>query len=292
MIKTSIGVESVPLCSVIMNCYNSEIYLKEAVSSVIDQNYTNWEVIFWDNQSTDRSAAILKGFQDRRIKYFYAASHTPLGVARNLALEKAQGKYIAFLDCDDKWMPDKLLKQIHACENDPAIVLSYTVCKDIISDGTPIHYKVKSRRRSDSLQFSDLIVNNSISWQTVLIRADILKTIGGFNNAYQFCEDYDIILKAFHLGKFHFVNEPLSCYRIHPNNESHRIKYRNHIEVIDIMHYWLNKIPDNSVKKLINNQIHFQAFSIRYELIKNRWIKKLFLYEWKLSNFLGNLIYY
>nr|MCH9813328.1 glycosyltransferase [Campylobacterota bacterium] len=74
-----------PLVSVVINCYNSDTYLKEAIESVFNQTYQNWEIIFWDNQSTDRSAEIIKSYNDNRIKYFYAPVHTPLGEARNLA---------------------------------------------------------------------------------------------------------------------------------------------------------------------------------------------------------------
>lgn len=76
-----------PLVSVIMNCYNSETYLKDAIA----QTYENWEIIFWDNQSIDKSPKIVKSYTDKRIKYFYAPEHTLLGEARNKAIEKADG---------------------------------------------------------------------------------------------------------------------------------------------------------------------------------------------------------
>ena len=101
-----------PLVSIIMNCYNGEKYLKHSIKSIINQKYVNWELIFWDNKSTDNSAKILKKFKDKRIKYFYAKKKTVLYKARNLALKKAKGKFIAFLDVDDLWTKDKLSKQI------------------------------------------------------------------------------------------------------------------------------------------------------------------------------------
>ena len=101
-----------PLVSVIMNCRNCEKYLKEAVDSVLSQTYQNWEIIFWDNQSTDSSAVIFKAYNDPRLRYYLAPEYTPLGGARNLAMQKANGEFIAFLDCDDIWLPLKLEKQI------------------------------------------------------------------------------------------------------------------------------------------------------------------------------------
>ena len=76
-----------PLVSVIMNCFNGEKYLREAIDSVQAQTYENWELIFWDNQSTDVSAGIVKSFDDPRIYYFYAPKHTHLYEARNYAIE-------------------------------------------------------------------------------------------------------------------------------------------------------------------------------------------------------------
>ena len=102
-----------PLVSVVINCFNGEKYLKEAVDSVINQTYKNWEIIFWDNQSTDKSAEIFKSYQDKRLKYYLATSHTKiLYEARNNALKKTNGDFIAFLDVDDWWLPDKLEQQI------------------------------------------------------------------------------------------------------------------------------------------------------------------------------------
>jgi len=77
-----------PLVSVVMNCYNGEKYLREAIESVLTQTCQNWEIIFWDNQSTDRSAEIFKSYADPRLKYFYAPKHTWLYEARNYAIEK------------------------------------------------------------------------------------------------------------------------------------------------------------------------------------------------------------
>ena len=92
-----------PLVSIIMNCYNGEKYLREALNSVIEQTFQNWELIFWDNQSSDRSAFVFKRYDEKRFKYFYSPKHTLLYEARNYAIEKASGEFYAFLDVDDWW---------------------------------------------------------------------------------------------------------------------------------------------------------------------------------------------
>ena len=100
------------LVSVIINCYNGEEFLSLAIDSVLAQTYENWELIFWDNQSTDSSKAIFESYNDRRLKYFFAPEHTDLGGARANAFKYLCGDFIAILDADDMWLPTKLEKQI------------------------------------------------------------------------------------------------------------------------------------------------------------------------------------
>ena len=100
-----------------MNCYNGEEFLKDALESVKAQTYKNWELIFWDNQSNDKSAEVFKMYDDQRFKYFYAPTHSLLSEARNYAIEESTGEFLAFLDVDDWWNPDKLEKQIPLFED-------------------------------------------------------------------------------------------------------------------------------------------------------------------------------
>ena len=100
------------LVSIIMPNYNSEKYLKNTISSVINQTYQNWELLFVDDCSTDNSLAVVRFFKDERIKIFQNATNSGAAISRNYALRMARGKWIAFLDSDDLWAPEKLEKQI------------------------------------------------------------------------------------------------------------------------------------------------------------------------------------
>ena len=100
-----------PLVSIIMNCLNCSRYLKEAMDSVYAQTYQNWEIIFWDNASTDKSGEIARSYGEK-VRYFSEIETITLFAARNNALRQARGEFIAFLDCDDVWLPEKLEKQI------------------------------------------------------------------------------------------------------------------------------------------------------------------------------------
>ena len=123
--------EDSALVSILMNCYNCERYLEEAVQSVLNQTYQNWELILWDNQSKDSSSKVYKKFNDTRLKYFFSDKHTDLGGARAKAFKYLKGDYVAVLDSDDLWFPDKLEKQLKLFSNpEVGIVISDTLFFD------------------------------------------------------------------------------------------------------------------------------------------------------------------
>ena len=120
--KTTIN----PLVSVIVNCHNGEKYLEHSIKSIINQSYKNWEIIFWDNISSDNSNVIIKNFNDERIRCFKSDTFTNLYEARNLAIKKAEGVYVCFLDVDDFWTEDKLEHQIKFMEKNKEYDIQYS----------------------------------------------------------------------------------------------------------------------------------------------------------------------
>ena len=100
------------LVSIILNCYNGEKFLAEALLSLKNQTYKNWELIFWDNRSTDSSKEIVFSFKFKNLRYFLSKKHTTLYEARNLAIKKVKGKFICFIDADDLWEKDKIKNQL------------------------------------------------------------------------------------------------------------------------------------------------------------------------------------
>ena len=103
-----------PLVSVIMPAYNAEKYISESIESVLTQSYQNWELLITDDRSNDNTQQIVEEYcaRDKRIKYFINKENGGAGVARNNSIENASGRFIAFLDADDQWLPEKLTKQI------------------------------------------------------------------------------------------------------------------------------------------------------------------------------------
>src|SRR5438445_5087534 len=123
-----------PAVSVIMNCLNGAPYLTEALQSVFAQTFTDWEVIFWDDASTDCSAAIARSFGEK-VRYFKGPGGQPLGASRNLAFGQAEGRYLAILDTDDTWEASKLMRQVAFLEKHPEIDLLASDCWHIDASG-------------------------------------------------------------------------------------------------------------------------------------------------------------
>ena len=100
------------LVSIIMPSWNTERFIAETIQSVLDQTYTNWELIIVDDCSSDNTDDIVASFKDNRIKYFHNEKNSGAALTRNRAMREAQGEWIAFLDSDDLWTPEKLEHQI------------------------------------------------------------------------------------------------------------------------------------------------------------------------------------
>ena len=146
-----------------MNTHNGEDFLKEALESVLVQTYENFEIIFWDNCSDDNTQKIVNSYHDKRIKYFYSDEFTPLGEARNRAIDKSNGDLIAFLDCDDVWMSNKLELQVPVFDNkDIGIVISDTIFFDKkwrnASDEVALRTAILSTWRNRETKIKNIII--------------------------------------------------------------------------------------------------------------------------------------
>lgn len=202
-----------PLVSVVMNCLNGEKYLREAIDSVYAQSYPNWEIVFWDNASSDHSGEIARAF-DGRLRYFRGDETIPLGAARNRALREAKGSLIAFLDCDDLWLPEKLEKQVPLFD-DPEVGLVYSDTlffnqagdeKRLYSDKQPYRGRC----------FRELLTNYIISLETAMVRREALDDLEyWFDDRFQVIEEFDLFVRIGMDWKIDYVPEVLGKWRVH-----------------------------------------------------------------------------
>jgi len=203
-----------PLVSVIMNCYNSSKYLREAIDSVLAQTYQNWEIIFWDNASVDESPAIVKSYSDPRLKYFKGEMTVPLGHARNLAIEKCMGEYIGFLDCDDIWLPQKLEKQVPLFA-DPSVDIVFSDSFFFNNEGAQWRL-YKKKKFFTGKCFSELLTRYFLSLETVVIRRSSLSRLSyWFDEKFSTIEEADLFRRIAYNGKLDMVNEVLAKWRVH-----------------------------------------------------------------------------
>jgi glycosyltransferase involved in cell wall biosynthesis len=228
---------SKPSVSILMNCFNGEKYLDQAIESVLSQTYESWEVIFWDNQSTDQSAEIFKCYSDPRLKYYYAPKHTALYEARNYAIEKAAGEFVAFLDVDDWWLPDKLEMQMQRFSDRRVGV----VCAN--------YWLVNERKNHRKVMFqkampTGMVLNDLLKFYypgllTLLIRRAALTELDYiFNPRYNLIGDMELIVRLSTKWKLDYVEKPLASYRLHSNNVSLIDASRN----ISEMENWISEV--------------------------------------------------
>lgn len=232
-----------PLVSVIMNCLNGEKYLREAIDSVYAQTYKNWEIIFWDNASTDASPDIAKSYGER-LRYFRSKLTYPLGQARNLAIAKAKGEYIALLDCDDVWLPQKLGLQVRKIEADRALGLVYADSYFIDENGnvTGTFFERNKPQQGETAWWKLLIKPNFIPCPTVLIRRSAYESLGGINSDLTFTEEYELCLRIAFAFDISYIDEPLARYRLHASNLTGTGSLGTTKEQIFIIKNWLKEI--------------------------------------------------
>jgi len=212
-----------PEITVIIRTYNRVDKLKKAIESVIEQTFSNFELIIIDNYSIDSTEELIANYDDKRIRYFKYKNNGVISASLNFGLEKSRGRYIAILDSDDFWYRDKLKISLEALEKGFDFVyhdLKINYSKKFIIFKSQI---ARSRRLGNNL-YTDLLINgNGINNSSVVIRKDILDKIGGFyqNNYIIGASDYMTWLclsKA--TQKFQRINQILGCISIDSSNMS------------------------------------------------------------------------
>lgn len=208
-----------PLISVVIPCFNSATYLPEAIESVLSQSYRNFEIIVVNDGSTDNTDEVIQQHLDRII--FIQQDNAGPAAARNRGIREALGKYVAFLDADDTWLPDKLQNQITILESDADCALVYTRFAN---------YEESSGKSLPTLSdtpsgmiFDKLLVESIILLSTVVIRREVLLEAGCFDESLLTAEDTNLWLKVARKHRIDAVPEVLVRRRWHGANISSRV---------------------------------------------------------------------
>ena len=250
--------EKNPLVSIVMNCYNSDKYLAKAIDSIYAQTYLNWEIIFWDNASTDKSSNIAKAY-DKKMRYFCVDKTTPLGTARNLAVRKTSGKYVAFLDCDDIYLPDKLKHQVSLMESEQC-ALSYGSAIVINeSDDRIGDHKVSNK---SGCFLRHLLLNYEINMQSVMLRKSVIEKENlYFDDSLKFSPDYDLFMRFAINQKISSTSNYLVKYRKTPGS----LTVRSLESIGSEVEITLNKLESNQAfphnfRVDLNKAFHMASF--------------------------------
>ena len=260
------------LISVIINCHNGEKFLNRCLDSVLKQTYQNWEIIFWDNCSTDKSKEIFFKYKDNdsRLNYFYSEKLTNLSIARNFAISKSQGRYICFLDVDDYWEKNKLYKQIEFLErNSAAIVFTNFNIENSFNKKKKIFIK----KKIDNSNIVDLLLKKYlVGISTIMFDKTKMKNYF-FSNKYHIIGDFDFVMKTSLVDIVAGIDDVLVNIVQHENNET---KKKFKLYVLELFHWYKNYKEDfkkyNNFEKFRDIVFYESAKSCLFEKRIKRFI--------------------
>jgi glycosyltransferase involved in cell wall biosynthesis len=230
-----------PLVSIIINCYNSEAYLREAIDSVYSQSYTNWEIILWDNASTDHTAEIAQSY-DSKLRYFRGEETVVLGSARNLAIREVRGEFLAILDSDDVWLPDKLEKQVPHFENEK-VGLSYSNTIYFNNDGKS--FTLYKKMMPKGKIFQNLLQFYFLCISSVVIRKSALESLHEyFDSRFGMIEEMDLFCRIAHDWECSYTPEVVTKYRVHSSSDTWKKFEKIAVEYKLLLDKFISIYPD------------------------------------------------
>lgn len=228
------------LVSVIINSFNGAKFVEKSINSVLNQTYKNLEIIFWDNASTDDTKQKINNFSDSRLKPFFSTSFKKLYDAKHQAILNSNGKYLAFLDVDDWWNEEKLFKQIKMMELEQTNISSTNYW--IVNENKNYIKKALKKRKNNNNNFNFALQKYFIGMSSLIISNKLYQSLDyGFDKSFEVIGDYDLVLRILKNNNITYLNEPLSYYRWHDSNLSHRKFRLNILELIK----WRNKLKKN-----------------------------------------------
>ncbi len=250
-----------PLVSVIMNVRNGALTLPEAIDSVLKQTCADWELVIWDDRSTDNSAVAVSHYQDPRIRYFLSPDDAPLGKARRDAMRRATGDWIAFLDQDDVWLPQKLESQLALAKGNVGFVYGRTVR----------FYPGGSQRDYDQAHEYTLLPEGDIftllfadscfiAMSSTMFSRSAIDSVGGIPEEVRIIPDYYLYVAVARTYPVRAVQEVVCRYREHSDSLSHIVALEMHREVLWLIDKWAGQLEPRTVA--VCRRRHFTAIAL------------------------------
>lgn len=208
-----------PKVSVIISTYNRAEYLKKAIASVLAQTFKDFELLIVDDCSSDNTSQLVENSTDTRIRYIRNNSNKGIAAVRNIGVNNSIGTYIAFLDDDDEWLPDKLEMQVRMLEpSSPKLGAIYTGVASINTANNKVVKITIPQYRGNILK--RILLQNFITTSSIVLKKACFEKIGLFDEKITYAEDFDMWIRISKEFEFDYVEEPLVKHRIHENSIS------------------------------------------------------------------------
>ncbi len=210
-----------PLVSVVMPVYNGERYLAEAIESILEQTFTDFEFIIVDDGSTDGSAEIVRGYQarDERVRLVQLQRNMGMCDARNAGMAAASGEYIASMDGDDYCPPERLQTHVNFLQDHPEIGLCAVRQLVVDEDLSPYFWREEPEHHALNV-LNMFFRRSSVVGHSYLVRSQVMRSIGGYDPGRRRCDDYELFLRLFQATRVACIPSHLYWRRSHPQNHS------------------------------------------------------------------------
>jgi len=244
-----------PKISVIMSVYNGERYLREAIDSILNQTFPNFEFIIVNDAATDSSLKIIQSYHDKRIRVIENEENIGLTKSLNKAIKQARGKYIARQDADDISLPHRFLEQLSYLERRPEVALLGTSVYHIDEQG-----KVLGRVIVPIKPGNKLLKENQFNHGSTIFKKNVVVKLGGYNSILRYSQDYELWLR---IAKHHEVgNLPQPLYKLRFHGETISLKHADESVLYHILTLKLTRgnidqraleiVTDRGIKSLIH----------------------------------------
>jgi glycosyltransferase involved in cell wall biosynthesis len=213
-----------PVVSIVMASKNYAQFVALAVQSVLDQTFTDWELVIIDDGSTDATSTVLAPFlKDSRIRYV-ASDFLGQSRAKNLGARLTKGEFIAYLDADDAWQPTKLAKQLEVLRSSPKVGVCFT--QRLLMDESGATRVASDPPAPSGNVLPEIFLRNFVCFSSVMVRRTVFDHVGSFDPAWDLSIDFDLWLRVAQHYEFHQVQEPLTLYRTGHGNLSKKLTDR------------------------------------------------------------------
>jgi glycosyltransferase involved in cell wall biosynthesis len=244
-----------------MNVRNGASTLREALESVLRQSFHDWELIVWDDRSTDESAQIIAEYKDPRIRYFLSPEETSLGKARSDAVRQATGAWLAFLDQDDVWLPRKLEQQLALADDTTGLIYGRTV--RFYPSGLERDYDQAHEFTllPEGDIFNQLFIDSCfIAMSSAVFRRAAVEAVGGIPDAIQIVPDYWLYVAVARPYRVRAVQEVVCRYRMHGANTSRLAALKMNQEVLWLIDQWADQLDPRTIA--LSRKRHFTAIAL------------------------------